>query len=470
MKKNICPAIIPAPKKCRIQRDSVSVTLSMRIQKAAWQSARQVFSAYTERLFGLSVREGDGILLFCDEQMADNAYRLSIAEDVRLFAGGYAGAMYGLATLVQMLRQESGQLRAVRSEISDWPDTDYRGLMIDLARKWHPFETLLRYVDLCWFYKINKLQLHFTDNQSFTLPSRAFPRLMRENAYYTPEQLCVLNAYAAARSVALVPELDLPGHSKVLTTEYPDLFGGAAPLRAGQADTAICLGRADVFDNVEKLLYEMLELFPQSDLVHVGGDEVDHSLWDGCPRCAVYRRVNGLRDAAAMYNDFVRRITDTVLRAGRTPIVWEGFPKEGSEQISRDVIVMGWESYYHLPPDLVAEGFRVINCSWQPLYIVPDRSKMTWAYPDVLQWNLYRWQNFYELSPAHEHPIQMQPTDRIIGAQVCAWEGDYMQEMSCVRENLAALSERVWTVNRQRSAETFADSLAMLSDTIGRLT
>ena len=52
--------------------------------------------------------------------------------------------------------------------------------------------------------------------------------------------------------------------------------------------------------------------------------------------------------------------------------MWEGFPKEGTENISRECIVVSWENYYQTGPELIEAVFKVVNASWKPMYVVPE--------------------------------------------------------------------------------------------------
>src|SRR5690606_20752452 len=96
--------------------------------------------------------------------------------------------------------------------INDRPDFHFRGLMIDLARRKHDIATIKRVILLCRFYKINYLQLHLTDENYFTFPSKAFPQLPTKGWYYSEAELLDLISFADARGVQLIPELEVPGH------------------------------------------------------------------------------------------------------------------------------------------------------------------------------------------------------------------------------------------------------------------
>jgi len=401
-----------------------------------------------------------GIELIFDSALADGEYRIERRGPVVCaYAANEDGASYALATILQMMEVVSEGIRLPEAAVSDRPDCGFRSLMIDLARQWHTFEEVLVYVDLCWLFKIKFLHLHFIDTQSYTLPSEVFPRISTPNRHYSREQIAQLRAYARSRSVEIIPEFEVPGHAAAMISAYPDLFGNTPvdPAAAPECDNVLCIGKPGVVDNIRKILEEIAALFPESRFLHIGGDEAEIDRWNECADCRRYMDENRIDNVRALYTHCVKTFSDMVLEMGRTPIVWEGFPREGTERISRKVIVIAWEAYYHLAPELIEEGFQIINCSWQPLYITPNRS---WSAENIMAWNIGNWQHWWEKSAAKHKPIQVSETRQIMGAQLCAWECSYAQEIDRVKENLAALSERTWNLVRRDDDDEFRRKLS----------
>ena len=184
--------------------------------------------------------------------------------------------------------------------------------------------------------------------------------------------------------------------------------------------------------------------------------------------CNTYMRENGIADVSELYSKFVGEMTSYVLELGRTPIVWEGFPKKGHEHIPRETIVVAWESYYHMVYDLLEEGFRVINASWSPLYIVPSFTTR-WSPFDILKWNVHRWQHWWPKSEAYLNPITVPDTDRVLGAALCCWEQSFEQEINAVMENIAAVAERTWNVQRRVSDEEYNELYQSQRKTLARI-
>ena len=440
--------------------DSICLSPHVRCEYAPFRHHADTLAEYVGKLHRLTLTDGSGGMTLChDASLRAGEYRLNAnADGVTAAAADDDGAACAMATVLQLLTVGDGRLHFPLVGIVDRPDCPYRSLMVDLARQWHPFETLSDYVDLCYLYKIKYLHLHFVDTQSYTLPSDVFPAVSTPEHHYTKAQIRALNAYARSRGVELIPEFEVPGHARAMVRAYPTLFAHT-PLQAGEqvSDNIVCVGKPDLMENLQKLIEEIIEMFPDSHYLHLGGDEAEIAAWDRCADCTRYMREHGIDDVHALYSHFTKQITDLVLSLGRTPIVWEGFPKKGTEDISRDVVVIAWESYYHLAPDLIDEGFHIINASWQPLYITPT---VHWSVENILAWNVYNWQHWWPKSEAHLNPIHLQPTDRVQGGLLCAWEWNYEGEIDVIKENLAALSERTWRIRRYVEDSEFRERLS----------
>ena len=472
--------LVPTPKKTVGKGEKLPLLPYIRCEKKEWKELVSVFCACTEKIQGIAFQEGTGgVEILCDDSIGSERYTLETCalktgNCVRISASDYQGAAYGLASILQLLDREC---RIAELRIEDWPDKEYRGVMVDIARQWHPFYTLLHYVDLCFYFKIKYLHLNFMDDQSYTLPSAKFPRLSVPGRFYTAEEIAELRAYAKARGVVLIPEIEMPGHAKVLNQAYPDWFSdsletedcGKTFTENGteiRAESVICAGSERAFSGILALIDEVLELFPESPYIHLGADEVNYQVWNHCSRCRSYMMEHHLQEPKELYADFLGRVTDYVLQKGRTPVVWEGFASEYAHRISKNVIVIGWENYYQTADSLLRNGFRVINCAWKPLYIVGNINtyeKDRFDFVDIWNWNVYEWQHFWEQSAAYPEPVRVEPTEQVLGAQICIWGLTYEREIARAVENMAAMSERVWNVERVSSQEQFLDKLQKIA-------
>lgn len=468
------PNLIPMPKTYETLAEGVHfVPFHFFCEKEEWQEHAAVFCDAFERGHAWKLSEGEkgGIEVYFDASVAKNAYRITTEGPLCLYASEIEGLMYGFATALQLCTMADVAIRLPSVKIEDYPDKDYRSIMVDIGREWHPFDKLMRFVDLCFLYKVRYLNLHFADNKLYTLPSKAFPKLNVKGKYYTEEDIATLRAYAKARGVVLVPEFECPGHAPVLNTYYPEVFAdraeGAEPGPAYNESgdlippkALVCAGSDRAVEGVKTLLREICELFPEAPYVHIGGDEASIYLWNQCADCREYMKKNGIEDVYGLYSDYVGRIASYVLSLGKTPIVWEGFPEKGHEKIPRETIVISWENHYQTTEQLLAEGFTLINASWKPLYIIPSlimpAGEVYWNPRDIYDWNVYNWQHWWPNSKATLNPVHIQPTEQVIGAMLCAWEMTYEQEISTIMAHLPVLADRCWSVKCTRTFEEYA--------------
>lgn len=450
--------ILPTPKSVA-SRDE-TVVLSQKISfDSAFSLQAEAFCRSVKILYGISLTEGEGGIVLCkDSSLDEESYWLDAKNGgLCLAARDAQGICYAAATALSCLFVQDGMLMCPMVRIDDRPDKDFRGLMVDLSSQWLPLRCVLKYVDACYLLKIKYLHLHFIDMDRYTLPSKAFPLIGGGKEQYTEREIEILNEYALARGVSIIPEFEAPGHVASLTRTYPQVFGNNIPdnpdlkveTEVGflAADSVLCPGKKECFDGIRTLLTEMCEMFPHSPYIHIGGDEAAYLVWDHCPDCIAYMKDHDISDSHELYSEFVGRVARLVLDLGRTPIVWEGFPEKGVQYIPKETIVIAWESLYMLAPDLLKHGFKIINGAWTPLYIV-DNPDLRWGPKDIMAWNVYRWQHFWDRSPAKLNPIHLDPTENVLGAQISSWGCTFEQGIGRAVEHLCALTERTWNVQR----------------------
>lgn len=463
-------ALLPTPKKYETLDEGLHAVLpTLFCAVADWTDVAEMLVGSVEKIFSVRLTKVDcdaaGIRILKNPSLAENAYTLDSSNGcLTLSASSREGISYAVASALLLLQGKDGALALQALSIEDYPEKDYRAFMVDMGIVWHPFDKLLKYVDLCFLYKIKYLHLHVADNDIYCLPSRAFPKLNEAGKCYTYDEIAALNRYARARGVVLIPEFECPGHAVILNRHYPEVFGNHAEGELGkfynelgaEMDTRslICAGSERSFEGVKTLIGEMAELFPESPYLHIGGDEASHKWWDQCRDCRAYMQANNIPDTHALYGEYVGRVAKYVLSLGRTPIVWEGFSKDSAHYVPKETVVIAWESHYQLPHELLENGFRIVNASWQPTYFVTSLRRR-WTPEDLMNWNLYNWQHWWPKSAATEHPIQLDPTEDVLGASLCSWGLTYEWHITRLLENFPAFAERTWTTERKLSNDDY---------------
>lgn len=212
------------------------------------------------------------------------------------------------------------------------PANAWRGVSLDVARHFFAPATLRRFIDLAAHYGLNVVHLHLTDDEAWRLPSRRYPALPSAQ-HYTGRQLRDLVAYAGARGISIVPEIDLPSHSAAAIRAYPYLGCGAS-------DT-LCPRTAAQF--ARNVAGEAMNVFP-GPYIHTGGDELEG--W-----------------TAQQRKDFERALDSRIRAAHRTMVIWD----DEADVAPADALVEVWH-----PGDAAARasrsGHRVVIASDGPLY------------------------------------------------------------------------------------------------------
>ena len=364
--------IIPQPVKAEL-RTGVFVTAGCRVEWEGFDIRPENLAALTGRLVKpchpASTWNGVNAIVLRRDTAAGippEGYRIDIsARRAQLSAGDDAGLFYGLQTLLQ-LADERGNLPCV--SIEDHPRYRYRGLHLDVCRHFFPVRFIKHYLDWMASCKLNTFHWHLTDDQGWRIEIKRYPRLTeiggyrtrtqiggfhedpityeqgRYGGYYTQDEIHEVVAYAAKRHIAVIPEIEMPGHATAALAAYPELACGHGPKsfetsgRWGVLDDVFCPGKEQTFEFLEGMLDEVLELFP-SKLIHIGGDECPRVRWKECPDCRARMEDEGIEDEAGLQTYLTLRIGRHLEAKGRRLIGWDEI-LDG--ELAPGAVVMSW--------------------------------------------------------------------------------------------------------------------------------
>lgn len=479
---------VPLPKTLDERGGETLLSLFYLCRDHSFFSAANAFSDTVDRLIGLALApfdetdgrkelftpltEGNGsevpavaktprpniFMIKKDRDMKKGAFIVDVDRDCTVIAGDREGLWGAFSFILQTLERTCDKyIRLPRCRAENAPDHAFRALMVDVARKFHPVDCLFRYVDAAALCGIDRLVIHFTDDESFTLPSSAFPDLPTKGRCYSRASLLALGEYAADRGVMIVPEVDMPGHSARFNLKYPDVFGSCGIIDASDA----------AFEGLKKIICEVSELFPLSEFIHIGGDEAVLGRWLDSKPTLEYMEKNGVGDVTELCARYVGQMADLVLSFGKTPIVWEGFNEKYNALVPKETLVISWESHYQIAPKLVEGGFHILNASWKPLYVLAPWQM--WKPEEILSnWDTCKWDHWWEGSAAYKEPITVAKDAPVEGAMLCAW-GDYLKnyesprlasqlEFRSVVPRLPVLSEKTWNRDTLHTPSTLKDA------------
>jgi hexosaminidase len=411
-----------------------------------------------------------------DSPLGAEGYRLRVtAERIAIEADRPAGAFYAVQTLCQLVpASDDGPFTLPALDITDSPRFRWRGMHLDVSRHFFTKEEIKRYVDLLGRFKLNVFHWHLTDDGGWRVEIKRFPRLtevgawrrpMREvwsqekldfpgagageqlyGGFYSQDDVREIVAYAAARHVTVVPEIELPGHCLPALFAYPELKCDGVSRPAGRAydATAMCPGKEWTFTFLEGVLTEILELFP-SKVIHVGGDEVDRSAWSVCPQCRRRIEDESLAGTAELQSYTIRRVERFLNQHGRTLIGWDEILEGG---LAPNAMVMSWRG--------VAGGIAAARAGHPVIMSPTSHCYFDYAYENISTRRVYA----YDPVPAD---LTADEAGLVLGAQGNVWTEwmpDFARVQTMVLPRMLALAEVLWSPKAGRSPDEFERRLA----------
>ena len=404
-----------------------------------------------------------------------------------------AGEFYAIQTLLQMLppqvyRKVSGPDAMLLRQwvipavtIVDQPRFSWRGSMFDVSRTFFDKEYILRHLDWLAYHKINKFHWHLTDDNGWRAEIRKYPKLTsvgawrgegealepsfnsgkeRFGGFYTQEDLKEIVAYAVERNIEIIPEIDLPGHSKALAVSYPEVVckHDANVLSVqGEVHNVLCVGREKNYVMLENIIKELAAIFP-SKYFHVGVEEVATDSWKHCPECQALMKKLGYTDERQLLGYFTERLEKILSKYGKTLEGWEDIV--AGEKLSRNDLVLVWHRQNVLQKAIDA-GFPVVTQNCDYLYFdmkhsLPERGH-TWA-------SIIDIEKVYSFDPMQGLDLKPGQEKQVKGLQGGLWTEllYYPAHFSEYQlfPRLCALAEAGWTPQKQRDYADFDTRLA----------
>ena len=384
------PSLLPVPQKMVVGRGVFKLTPKTRICTDAASRATGEFLAAQLRQstgykFKASVSAKPGaasgaiLLTMADAKsgLGAEGYELTVTpKAVVIRAPEQAGSFYGVQTLLQLLPPEVFAAQPVKGvswtlpcvQIQDQPRFKWRGMLVDVARHFFPKEEVKKMLDALARHKLNVFQWHLVDDQGWRIEIKKYPRLTEAGAwrkgigwgldpksttaygpdgryggFYTQDDIREIVAYATARHITIVPEIEMPGHSMTAISLDPELGCTNGHFDAGAmestGDTGVyCAGKETTFAFVENVLAEVIQLFP-GKYIHIGGDEARKDNWKQCAKCQARIQAEGLKNEQELQSYFIRRVEKFINGQGRVMVGWSEILEGG---IAQNAVLMDW--------------------------------------------------------------------------------------------------------------------------------
>lgn len=418
-------------------------------------------------------------------EIGNEGYVLKVTPSgILLQANTKAGIIYGIQTLLQTLPaiRTNALLQVPCMEITDYPRFAWRGMHLDVCRHFFGPEFVKEYIDLMATYKFNVFHWHLVDDQGWRIEIKKYPKLTEIGAwrvdhtdkvwgdrpqakpgepatyggYYTQEQIKDIVAYAAARNITIVPEIEMPGHVASAIASYPYLSctqQPQLPLTGGDytgMSSNYCAGNDSVFIFLENVLTEVTALFP-SKYIHIGGDEVDKTSWKHCPKCQARMKALGLQDENELQSYFIKRIENFVISKHRKIIGWDEILEGG---LAPQAAVMSWRGEAG-GIEAARMKHEVVMTPGKPCYF--DHYQAGPAGEPLAIGGMNTLKNVYDYEPVPEE-LSAQEANYVMGAQANLWTEfittpEHVEYM--VLPRMLALSEVLWSPKASRNWESF---------------
>ncbi|QNN43744.1 family 20 glycosylhydrolase [Pedobacter roseus] len=448
---------------------------------------------YVKSLTGLNLKATqtaavakNGIQLLIDPVKVKHAegYELEVsAAAVKITAADGSGLFYGLQSLIQIIKQsKTGQFSVPACKIIDYPAFSYRGMHLDVSRNLFSTATIKKWLDMLAFYKINTFHWHLTDDQGWRIEIKKYPELQRTAAwrnetlighkrtephlfdgqryggYYSQEDVKDIVAYAMARKITVIPEIEMPGHALAALTAYPGLGCTGGPYQVatywGVFDDVFCAGNDKTFAFISDVLDEVITLFP-AKYIHIGGDECPKTRWKVCPKCQKRIKDENLKDEHELQSYFISRVEKYVESKGKKIIGWDEILEGG---ISPGATVMSWRG---------EEGGIAAAKLKHQVIMTPEK----YVYLDYYQSHDRSEQiaagGFTPLSKIYQYnplPAGLKADEQqyILGVQANVWS-EYLPDAEkaeyMIFPRIIALAEVAWSKNETKNYPDFLNRL-----------
>jgi hexosaminidase len=525
-----CYEVVPLPQSIQMQKGEPFVldgSVQILVQDGL-QNEADFLQAYLQDLTGLTLgisgkreKKVRYIELAVSPKVAEReGYELTVSKKgVTIVGGSAAGVFYGVQTMRKSLelRTESLEFATAPQEsstavansklytlnstlIKDAPRFSWRGMHLDCSRHFWPVTFVKKFIDLLAMHNMNVLHWHLTDDQGWRIEIKKWPKLITVGSqrsgtiigtnsdlddetpyggYYTQEEIRDIVAYAAARHITIVPEIDMPGHMLAALASYPELGCTGGPYQVGHYwgvyKDVLCIGNPKVYQFVEDVLTEVMELFP-SEVIHIGGDEAPSDRWQQCEKCKDAYLKDTLEgrlgadmtsarempefDISATYQRlFTQRVFNFLASKERRALGWD----EILDGCPQDAMIMSWRG--SAPGAKAAEaGHDVVMTPTTHCYFDYQQVEDTEFEPSRCG-GFIPIERVYALDPAPD-TLSVTAHQHILGTQANLWS-EYMTTESTVEyqalPRMSALAEVQWTKPERKDYEAFIERLTRLT-------
>lgn len=350
------------------------------IDPAGFDAEAKVFQNLIERLTAIRPQVGSEasssrIVLAVDSTLAGghDAFVIDVEPSTVTVKGRTSDGMFvGLTTLAKAVGAGSAAKVALpASTLKGDPAFAYRGAHFDVCRHFYNKDEVKTFIDMMALHGLNRFHWHLSDDQGWRIEIKKYPLLTEigshrdsttilrnsgkwdhtpVDGFFTQDDAREIVRYAADRHIKVIPEIDLPGHTRSVLAGYPHMGCTGGPYTVwtewGVTEDVLCPGKPESMQFITDVLNEIMDIFPESDIIHIGGDECPKTAWKQCPDCQALIKKLGIKprgkfSAEDLLQGYVTSHAAKVCAdRGRRVIGWDEILEA---DIPQDAIVMSWQ-------------------------------------------------------------------------------------------------------------------------------
>ena len=502
--------VVPMPQNI-VEQQGEPFVLNNDVKVLAADGLRQeaeFLQAYVNELTGLSLtisekreKKVSYIELAVSPKVKDaEGYVMTVnKKGVTITGGSAAGVFYGIQTLRKALANIQHPTPITQHlspvTITDAPRFSWRGMHLDCSRHFFPIAFVKKYIDLLALHNMNVFHWHLTDDQRWRIEIKRWPKLTTIGSqrsgtiigtnsdlddhtpyggFYTQEEAREIVAYAKARHITVVPEIDMPGHMLAALASYPELGCTGGPYEVGHYwgvyKDVLCVANERVYQFVQDVLTEIMDIFP-SEVIHIGGDETPTDKWQQCPKCQTLSKQLGATmtsedefspltsKLSSLQAHFTRRVFDFLTAHHRRAMGWD----EILDGCPQDAMIMSWRGS-EPGAKAAALGHDVVMTPTTHCYFDYQQAEDPQFEPSRCG-GFIPVEKVYDLNPVADS-LSTEAQAHILGVQANLWTeyvtNEEMAEYQAL-PRMSALAEVQWTQPNRKDYEAFRQRLTRLT-------
>ncbi len=488
-------SILPTPSSVELKKGTVIIPTKITVSNLNAKATQDYLTAALKDRFDIQSVAVPKLsattisLLNKNTDTKSEKYKLSIAgKKISIEAEGEAGLFYGVQSLLQLMSTgvANDTIKLSAMEINDAPRFPWRSFLFDESRNFKGEKEVLRLLDVLAELKFNVFHWHLTDDQGWRVESKLYPllteiggkrkdtqtggwnstKLMGEphEGFYTQKQIKSILAYAKARHIKIVPEIEMPGHATAAIAAYPWLGSKdeivEVPAEFGKLYSVYNVTNPKVVKFLQDVVTEMIALF-ETDVIHIGGDEVRFTQWEENPEIVKYKESKKFNSFMDIQIEFSNKMSHFIQGKGASMMGWNeilgtnlhaddniGF-NAPSEKVAKNVIVQFWKGDLKEMTQAAKDGYKLVNSFHSYTYLDYDYYSIPLS-------------KAYGFDPIPEGlPVEFQ--QNIIGSGCQMWS-EWIYTVEAMNKQIyprvAAYSEAFWS---QPTNKDYADFLVRLA-------